>query len=246
MRIYAVMDLMAGQVVHAVAGQRERYRPIRSVLVDSADPHSVAHAFVSRCGIRDAYVADLDALTGGPPQTVAWQAIADAGMRILLDAGLGSVEQVERLLHSVPETVPPVSLVVALESTAGERHWRGLLEQIGPERAVFSLDLRGGVPLASALELATKDPTAIAELAWQAGFRRLIVLDLQSVGVDQGLSTLTLCQVLSQNHSWTELISGGGVRGADDLAALKQAGCHAALVASALHTGQLHMLRKME
>jgi phosphoribosylformimino-5-aminoimidazole carboxamide ribotide isomerase len=36
-----------------------------------------------------------------------------------------------------------------------------------------------------------------------------------------------------------ELTSGGGVRGRDDLAALADAGCDAALVASALHDGQL-------
>jgi uncharacterized protein related to proFAR isomerase len=39
--------------------------------------------------------------------------------------------------------------------------------------------------------------------------------------------------------SAVDLIAGGGVRGLDDLKALADAGCDAALVASALHDGRL-------
>ncbi len=38
MRIYAVIDLQGGQVVHGVAGNRESYRPISSRLIHSAAP----------------------------------------------------------------------------------------------------------------------------------------------------------------------------------------------------------------
>jgi phosphoribosylformimino-5-aminoimidazole carboxamide ribotide isomerase len=40
-------------------------------------------------------------------------------------------------------------------------------------------------------------------------------------------------------HPEVELITGGGVRDADDLAALRQSGVAGVLVASALHDGRL-------
>ena len=101
MRIYAVLDLKAGQVVHAVAGQRDRYRPVCSDLVQSSEPPEVARAFIQRRGIRDAYVADLDAIGGQPPDLKAIEAIAAAGMRLLLDAGVSSRQQADVLLETI-------------------------------------------------------------------------------------------------------------------------------------------------
>jgi phosphoribosylformimino-5-aminoimidazole carboxamide ribotide isomerase len=65
------------------------------------------------------------------------------------------------------------------------------------------------------------------------------VLDLAGVGMDAGVAALALCRQLRQKHPQLELISGGGVRGREDLHALAEAGCNAALVASALHDGRL-------
>jgi phosphoribosylformimino-5-aminoimidazole carboxamide ribotide isomerase len=44
------------------------------------------------------------------------------------------------------------------------------------------------------------------------------------------------------------IVAGGGVRGVPDLEALANAGCDAALVASALHDGRLtpHDIRRIE
>jgi phosphoribosylformimino-5-aminoimidazole carboxamide ribotide isomerase len=79
----------------------------------------------------------------------------------------------------------------------------------------------------------------IAGLAVEAGFQRLIVLDLAFVGVNQGPGVERLCSSLRAAHPQIELIAGGGVRGVDDLRRLADCGCDAALVASALHDGRL-------
>jgi phosphoribosylformimino-5-aminoimidazole carboxamide ribotide isomerase len=54
----------------------------------------------------------------------------------------------------------------------------------------------------------------------------------------QGISTIDLCRMIAADFRG-RLIAGGGVRGIDDLQALTNAGCQAALVASALHDGRL-------
>ena len=50
MRIYPVLDLTGGHVVHAVAGQRESYRTIASRLTHSSSPGDVARAIVEIIG----------------------------------------------------------------------------------------------------------------------------------------------------------------------------------------------------
>ena len=82
-------------------------------------------------------------------------------------------------------------------------------------------------------------PLQIATLALRLGVRRMIVLDLASVGVGQGVPTSPLCRALRCLDSKLEIIAGGGVRGPDDLCILEATGCSAALVASALHNGSL-------
>jgi phosphoribosylformimino-5-aminoimidazole carboxamide ribotide isomerase len=82
-------------------------------------------------------------------------------------------------------------------------------------------------------------PIDIARWVINAGIQNLIVLDLADVGTAEGTRTLELCRDLRRLFPGIELVAGGGVRGLHDLRALADAGCTAALVASALHDGRL-------
>ena len=239
MNVYGVIDLKAGHVVRAVAGRRETYRPVRSVIARSSSPAAVARGFVERVGLRTAYVADLDAIAGRAPDWQALAAIADAGLSVVADAGCADLQRARDLAELRCASGALMGIVVGSESLAAEHTLPTLVQTIGADRAVFSLDLQAGHVLAAAETLRGKSPTEIADMAWQAGFRRIIVLDLSSVGVAAGPVTSTTCCALRAQHDWCELISGGGVRNVDDLRALERAGCDAALIATALHDGSL-------
>src|SRR5687768_11199822 len=94
MRVIPVIDLLGGQVVRGIAGQRELYRPIVSDISPTAMPADVARAFVERFGSDTAYIADLDAIachSADPPLFVeAYRRIAEPGLRLWLDAGVGT------------------------------------------------------------------------------------------------------------------------------------------------------------
>jgi len=65
MRVVPVIDLKAGTAVHAVRGERESYRPVRSVIAGAdGDALALAHAFRAQLGLDELYVADLDAIGG--------------------------------------------------------------------------------------------------------------------------------------------------------------------------------------
>ena len=233
--VLPVIDLQGRIVVRGVAGQRADYQPIRSQLVRSADPGQVAKALHHQYGFEAVYVADLDAIAGNEPDWESYKSIAATGMKLWIDAGIGT----SRCAQSVATrsvSLPLERMIVGLESLGDPFELRDLTRKIGVDRAVFSLDLQDGQPQTSIRDW---DLEAIIAEVISAGFQSMIVLDLASVGVSAGPVTGTLCRRLRQQHPQIELVSGGGIRGPDDVLALVQAGCDRVLVASALHDGCL-------
>ena len=229
MRLIPVFDILNSVVVRGVAGRRELYRPIQSSLTDSVEPLEMARAIRSRFGFEEVYVADLDAILHGRAGHALYRQLRDEGFRLLVDAGVGEAKQALQVLETGVERV-----IVGLESCHSAESLRQILEFVPLERVVFSLDLQGGVPLGSSEW--SRDPERIAAQAIDCGVRRLIVLDLAGVGAEAGVPTIPLCQRLRATHGpEIEIVTGGGVRNADDLRVLEEAGVDGVLVASTLH-----------
>lgn len=243
MRVVPVIDLMHGQVVRGVAGNRSEYRPVVSRLAADASPAAVAAAF-AKLGFREAYVADLDAIAGRPANHAAYRAIRTAGLASLaIDAGITSTAQAAALLEDGPVDDSPLvsatSVVCGLESVSSPELLAELLAMLGPERLIFSLDLKAGQPLTTSAAWAAMTPLEIAHAALSLGVRRLIVLDLADVGTSSGTRTQQLIGEILAAKPDAEVWAGGGVRNRDDLLNLERLGVAAALVASALHDGRL-------
>jgi phosphoribosylformimino-5-aminoimidazole carboxamide ribotide isomerase len=240
MRVTPVIDLMNGQVVRAVAGHRSEYRPIYSLISADPRPATVARALVDRFGFETVYVADLDAIQGGKPNVEAWETIKNAGLKLWLDAGTGGPQRYSEIGQLLLEREVQGSVVVALETLQDpydDRWWDETPGSAFP--AIFSLDLKDGVPLRQPFVWTKLSAIEIARAAYDLCFRDMIVLDLADVGIGQGTRTLQLCMQLTTELNDVRVIAGGGVRGIDDLKALADVGCDAALVASALHDGRL-------
>ncbi len=233
MRILPVIDLLDGQVVRGIAGNRSEYRPIVSPLVSDSRPATVARMYRERFEFEDVYVADLNAISGKLPDLAAYQAIADAGLRLWLDAGTGTWAQVAAVLAADRR------VVVGLESLASLDELGAMIAAAPAESLVFSLDLKSGRPFTGSRELLNCSPLEIAILAIAVGVSQIIVLDLANVGMHQGFGTESLCREICSTSPGTKLIAGGGVRHLTDLRTMQSAGCWGALVASALHDGRL-------
>ena len=67
----------------------------------------------------------------------------------------------------------------------------------------------------------------------------MIVLDIARVGTEAGLPTLPLCAEIRQTWPDTMIVTGGGIRGIDDLRRLDPAIVDGVLIASALHNGAI-------
>ena len=232
MRVIPVIDLQRGVAVHAVRGDRERYRPLRSRIAAGSDPVRLTRAVRERFGLDELYVADLDAIAGGPGNPEVIAALARE-VRVMVDAGAAAATAVARLLE-----LGVARVVIGTESLPGAEAFRRLRTELPDAPLVLSLDLRGGRVLSPdpALAGATAGE-ALARLA-DAGAREAIVLDLARVGSGDGPYAMLLGELRSRFPD-VELLAGGGVRHAGDLRALADAGVAGALVATALHGGAI-------
>jgi HisA/HisF family protein len=218
--------------VHAVRGERERYRPLRSRLVAGSDPVQVARAVRKTFGLDELYVADLDAIAGGPPHSEVVAALVREA-RVMVDAGATEAAAVRQLLE-----LGAARVVVGTETLADRAALDRLRHRLPDAPLVLSLDLRAGRVLSPDAELAgLRAAEALARLA-QSGAREVIVLDLARVGSSAG-PDLALVRRLGARFPELELLAGGGVRDVADLRALAEAGAGGALVATALHGGAI-------
>jgi phosphoribosylformimino-5-aminoimidazole carboxamide ribotide isomerase len=233
MRMFPVIDLMHGQVVHGVAGRRHSYQPIRSSLTPATDPLAIADAFRAHFGLTCLYLADLDAISGAAPALATYAALQSAGFHLLIDAGLRTASDAQPLLDA-----GVAGVVAGLETLASPEELDELVRLAGAARAVFSLDLKNGQPLAAGT-WSVMEPSKIAARAIALGVRRVLVLDLARVGTNAGPGTEAFCKQLKECFPDVELLAGGGVRGREDLQLLRLNGIDGVLVASALHEGRL-------
>lgn len=233
MRIVPVLDVLEGQVVRGMAGRRSEYRPIRSALCADSAPLAVAHAFRERFGLTHLYLADLDAIATGEPNIDLYRRLVDDGFSLMVDAGLRRAEEVDPLL-----TGGVVEVVAGLETVASPGELVRMLERIGSDGLVFSLDSKEGIPLIGGSEWPSS-AEAILESVLESGIRRVLLLDLARVGMDRGVGSEALARAARLACPDAFLIVGGGIRGAEDLDRLRHEGVQAALVATALHDGRL-------
>jgi phosphoribosylformimino-5-aminoimidazole carboxamide ribotide isomerase len=230
MRVIPVIDLKSGAAVHAVRGERERYRPLRSKLVAGSDPIRITRAVREALGPDELYVADLDAIAGGPPHHEIVAALSREA-RVMVDAGATEVAAVRLLLE-----LGAARIVIGTETLPKRAALERLRAGLPEAPLVLSLDLRAGRVLSPDAELARLGAAeALAQLA-QIGLREVIVLDLARVGSGAG-PDVALMRELSASFPQLDLLAGGGVRHVADLRALADAGAAGALVATALHRG---------
>ena len=229
MKLIPVVDLMNGQVVRAVRGNREAYRPIVSRLCAGSDPVTLAKILCEHCASGQLYAADLDALLGRPAQMAVLRSLLASlpEVELWLDAGFAGAAAASALRTELGAAGKRVVPVFGSETLAS----RAELERCGlpdPDAAVLSLDRRDGRRLDAA---GCWDAPAL----WP---KRVIVMTLERVGSDAGPDLETLDEVRRTAPS-AFVVGAGGIREDSDLARARDAGAAAWLVASALHDGRL-------
>jgi phosphoribosylformimino-5-aminoimidazole carboxamide ribotide isomerase len=222
MDVIPVLDLKGGVVVHARTGMRSQYRPIDTPLSPSSRPIDVARGLLSVHPFTAFYIADLDAIERRADNNAALMELKKAFPDLVfwVDNGVADLGSAMRWLDA------GIGCLVIGSETQSNGELIGHLQH--DERVVLSLDFRGDAFMGPPALLGDAD-------AWPA---HIIVMTLARVGSAVGPDMARLA-VIKASAPGKRVYAAGGVRGADDLAALAAAGISGALVATCLHNGAL-------
>jgi phosphoribosylformimino-5-aminoimidazole carboxamide ribotide isomerase len=188
-------------------------------------------------GLDSLYLADLDAIGGCPPRFDLYRRIGKRIPDLWIDAGWRDAASAARLLDRGPQNL---KAVVGLESVSSPRELSGIVNRMGADRTIFSLDLFACRPRTAVdADWNSLDPIAIAGRAIREGIRRLILLDLSRVGTGRGTGTHEVLVGIVHAFPRVQVIVGGGISTVEEVIELRKAGASAVLVGSAIHDGRI-------
>jgi phosphoribosyl isomerase A len=223
MKAIPAIDLREGACVQLVGGSYDAER------VRLPDALAVAEDFAAK-GFRTLHVVDLDAATGKGSNSALVSKLAARG-DVQVGGGVRNANDIQRWLDA------GAARVIVGTRAVEEPAWLATMAARFPRRLVLAADVRGmtvvtrgWVHEVGALEtvLATTDGLPLAGVLVTAVHR-----EGQLQGTDTGLFT-TVTRATS-----LPVVASGGVTTREDLLALANAGCAAAVVGMALYTGRL-------
>ncbi|UCC58892.1 MAG: HisA/HisF family protein [Candidatus Bathyarchaeum sp.] len=232
MKIIPVIDVLNGIAVHAIRGERKRYRPLRSVLCKSADPLDIALTFES-LGFKSLYLADLDSILGKPANFDLYQQIiAETNLELMVDAGIADIIKAKKVLET-----GATKIIIGSETLNSLDFLNQVAKAFGEDKVVVSIDLKEGKLLSLSEAIKSMDTISFAQKLADIGISQIIVLDLSRVGTEHGINSAILENILEKTS--LEVFVGGGITGIQELEELRKLGVSGALIATVLHNGKL-------
>lgn len=232
-----MIDLKAGRAVHAQGGERELYEPVRGPLLSKGqvgDAGELARAYRGIRGLAEIYVADLTAIAGPSGEPQDYTAITQVGLPVMVDAGVTTVDDAVRV-----SAAGATRVVVGLETLVSLEDLLAIVQGVGAERVVFSLDMRDGRGVTrSGAPFSGLRPMELVGHAASAGVSAVLLLDLGRVGRAVGVDHDLVRHARGELRG-LELLVGGGVRDASDLRGLAALGCDGVLLGTALLEGRI-------
>jgi phosphoribosylformimino-5-aminoimidazole carboxamide ribotide isomerase len=236
MQIIPVIDLKQGQAVHAIAGERKNYQPLKLKESSPGDPLALAKYYAARKPTA-IYLADLDAISGRAAQLETWLAIqATANCPLWLDCGVRSADSLLPYFELRRQSPLPHCLVLGSETLQSVSQLQEIAEKILPERLIISLDRKEGKPISGS---DAADEAALLRSAQCSGIRRVIALDLAGVGKGRARELLDRWRAILRTFPEFDWILGGGIANETDLQLAEQCGFRAVLSATAILSGSL-------
>lgn len=229
MDIFPAIDISGGRVVRLQQGdygQVTRY---------TISPLEAAKNFESQ-GARFLHVVDLDGAKLG--QTTNFDTIAQiaASSGLLLEVG-GGIRDEERICSYLDAGAGRVILGTA--ALRQPEFLRSMVDKYGAQIAV-GVDARDGkVAVSGWLDVTDVDSLGFCKQLSDWGVQTVIYTDIAVDGMLSGPNRQVYPMLTAIPH--LDIVASGGVTSIDDVIALRQAGCRAAIIGKALYSGKIDL-----
>ena len=217
------IDVLEGRVVRLHQGRRE------AVTIEGGDPVELARRFRDQ-GARRLHLVDLDGAFNGVPTLNLVERVASAG-GLPLQVGGGY-----RTEAAIADAIAAGADRVMVGTAALSPTFLTAAAARFAEQLVVAIDVRDGeVAVDGWTRSSGTTAAALAEDCGAAGVRRLLVTSTARDGLLAGPDVDLLAEVLLAG---LPVIAAGGISSIDDLIAVRELGCEAAVAGSALLSGR--------
>jgi phosphoribosylformimino-5-aminoimidazole carboxamide ribotide isomerase len=232
-KIIPVLDILNSIIVHAVKGERNEYKPLKTYLFDTNDPIKVLKEFRQKYGFTEFYIADLDAIMKKQPNLKLLSEIIEiSNIQIILDPGIVSIGDlylyskysIEKIILGL-ETVESVDIILEC------------LKINSRSKTIVSIDMYKEKIRTNIKEFQNQHPLKVVKVINNLGVNSIILLDLFKVGQKLGGISPLYHQIKKQFKG--EILVGGGIKDLNDLKKYKSENFNGVLVGTAIYDGTI-------
>jgi len=234
-RIIPVIDILNSKAVHAIKGERTKYKPLISELFKSSDPIEIIKILNHRYNFKEIYLADLDAIIKKKPNYEIISKITKfQNFKIILDPGIVKSEDILKFSRFKLK-----KLILGLETINSFEVIRDSLKIFGIDKIVISVDMFKGKIITKIRDLKNESLLNTILKLKNLGVGELILLDLFRVG--QKLGGVPQSYLKIREAFDGDILVGGGIKNFNDLLNYNRENFSGVLLATALYDGSINI-----
>jgi phosphoribosylformimino-5-aminoimidazole carboxamide ribotide isomerase len=240
-KVIPVIDILNSEAVHAVKGERDKYKPLKSALVKNSEPVEIISKVKNDTLIQEVYIADLDAiLKREPNHSLLAKILKIPDIKVLIDPGIILAKNISEYSDYGLD-----SLILGLETIENLSVISDCLEIMGTHKTIVSIDMYKETILTNVKEIKNQGPIETIKKIEKLGVNKIILLDLYKVGQKIGGIPPLYLKIREQFNG--QILVGGGIKDIRDIEMYKHHNFSGVLVGTALHDGtiELEKLRKI-
>lgn len=234
-RIIPVIDILNSKAVHAIKGERTKYKPLISELFKSSDPIEIIKILNHKYNFNEIYLADLDAIIKKIPNYEIISKVTKVkNLKLILDPGIVKSEDILKFSRFNLK-----KLILGLETINSFDVIRDSLKIFGIDKIVISVDMFKGKIITKIRDLVNESLLNTIIKLNNLGVRELILLDLFRVG--QKLGGIPPLYLKIRDAFDGDILVGGGIKNFNDLTNYNRENFSGVLIATALYDGSINI-----
>ena len=233
MKILPAVDILGGKCVQLVQGKRE------SATI-YGDPLSCATRWLDE-GATALHLVNLDGAFGSSSQNagIISDLIKKTGVEIELGGGIRSLGDARRWLETGVDRV-----IISTLATRDPESIRTLVREFGSNRVMPGVDAKEGQIAVHGWQDTAGDYLDWAERFEKLGAGSLLYTNVDVEGLQHGVRFGPVKRLIGRVG--IPVVVAGGISSASDVAGLREAGAHGAVLGSALYSGKIRLKDALE
>ena len=234
-RIIPVLDILNSMAVHAIKGERDKYKPLKSKILNTSDPLEIIKILKHKFHFDEIYIADLDAIIHKKPNhELLLKILKIPELKVMLDPGIIDKEDIQ-----IYSKYKLSKLILGLETINHFKVIEEGIDVIGQNRLTISIDMYKGKIISNLKELKNQNPLNLVKVLTKLDVKEIILLDLFRVG--QKMGGIPPLYMKFRYQFKGDILIGGGVKEFNDLEMMRNNGFSGVLIATVLYDGSLNI-----